>query len=83
MIGNCTLNKLIAMLENGWRIKRMIYRGFRDGEPCWTVEEENAIVCLATRWFEFRRNDFPRCFGDKDCEGGFNEIIFERPDKTQ
>lgn len=78
-IGNCTLNKLIAMLENGWKIKSMLYRGFKDTMPCWTTDSQNPIVCLATVWFRFHKNAMPLYIGDKDYRSGFNEVIFEKP----
>lgn len=82
-IGNCTLNKLIAMLENGWKIKKMVYRAFRDGLPCWTVEYTHPIVYLATQWFQLQKNDLPKWIGHRDNYSGFNEIVFERPSKSQ
>lgn len=81
-VGNCSIQTIVKMLEKGWKIKSLKYRGFKAssyGEPCWTTDHANPVVCLSTAWFEFQRNkDLPKRIGNKDSDVGFNHVIFER-----
>lgn len=76
-IGNCSLDKLISMLLQGWRIKRFIYRGIRY-MPCWITRGTNPIVFLATDWYVYLPNEPPKWIGGASHESGFNTITFER-----
>ena len=79
-VGNCTLQRLILMLEQGWKIKSLKYRGLIGqnwGEPCWTTPHISPLICQATDWYEFSRDsDVPKRL-HVDL-GGFNRVIFER-----
>lgn len=81
-VGNATLNFIIAMLNNGWKIKRFIYRGFTHNpsysEPCWITCATRPTIALETSWFEYIPNEVPKWLGHKNAHTGFNHVWFER-----
>jgi len=81
-IGNCSLETLIRMLHNGWKVKEIKYKGFNFaggyGNPCWIVPFYYPEGLLYTHWFRWTPDHNDDMAEMIPIEHGFNTIIFER-----
>ena len=80
---------LFGMLEQGWKIKKFIYRGIKTsrfsdpsyGMPLWvTLSGQNREFLKYTAWFEMTEEDLPRWIGGPFVNTGFNHVILVKED---
>jgi len=76
-VGNCTLDGIIKMLHNGWRVSRMYFRATHRINPVFLVERE---CFVPTFWYYWQPGmDVPRQSRPSETPhfgSGWNTIYF-------